>query len=154
MTDPQASSMRRRVIAFGSFDPLHEGHIHFLRQAKALGDFLLVVVAHDSAIRAQKHREPYQSEAERLAAVSALDFVDEAMIGRETADKYHLLGELDFDVVVLGYDQEPSDDVVREQLDARGKHQVQAVRLEPYKPEQYKSTLIRKQDTDTSSSNG
>src|SRR5687768_10413206 len=102
-----------RVIAFGVFDPLHEGHKDFLRQAKELGDHLIVVVAHDSAIRAYKQREPQQTEEERLAAVKTLPFVDEVMLGRKTADRYHLLGEVEFDVVALGYNQKPSDEEVR-----------------------------------------
>ncbi len=126
-----------RVIAFGAFDPLHEGHKDFLRQAKALGDHLTVVVAHDSAIRAHKQREPQQTEAERLAAVKTVPGVDEAMLGRKTADRYHLLGEVEFDVVALGYSQKPSDEEVRAHLNGKGKHHVKIVRLQPYQPDQY-----------------
>ena len=133
----------KRVLVFGSFDPLHEGHKDFFRQAKALGDHLTVVVAHDEALRAHKHRDPYQSAAERLAAAAAVSEVARAMIGNKQANKYTLLSELDFDVVALGYDQAPADAVVREELDKRGKHRVQIVRLKAYKPDTYKSTLLR-----------
>lgn len=120
-----------RVLAFGAFDPLEEGHKDFLRQAKELGDFLIVVVAHDSAIRANKHREPQLSEADRLAAVKSLPYVDEVMLGRKGANRYHLLGEIVFDVLALGYSQEPSDEEVRQELDQRGKRQVKVIRLKP-----------------------
>lgn len=120
-----------RVLAFGAFDPLTEGSTDFLRQAKALGDHLTVVVAHDSAIRAYKGREPEQSQEARRAAVEELSFVDEVQLGRKTADRYHILGEIDFDVLALGYDQKPSDEEVRAQLDAKGKYQVKIVRLRP-----------------------
>lgn len=129
-----------RVIAFGAFDPLHEGHKNFLEQAKALGDHLTVVVAHDSAIRAHKQREPRSSEEERLAAIRELPFVDEAMLGRKTADPYHLLGEVEFDIVALGYNQEPSDEEVREKLDEKGKQYVKIVRLKPYRPDEFPPT--------------
>lgn len=128
-----------RVLAFGAFDPLHEGHKDFLRQAKELGDHLTVVVAHDSAIRAYKQREPKLSEEERLAAVKALSEVDEAMIGRETADRYHLLTELEFDIIALGYNQKPLDEELQTNLNAMGKRQVKIVRLKPFEPEQYPS---------------
>lgn len=124
-----------RVIAFGAFDPLHEGHKDFLRQAKELGDHLMVVVAHDSAIRAHKGREPHSSEEERMSAVRALPFVDEVILGREAVNQYHLLGEIEFNIVALGYNQKPSDEEVREELDQRGKRQVKVVRLKAYHPQ-------------------
>ncbi|MEX1997800.1 MAG: adenylyltransferase/cytidyltransferase family protein [Candidatus Andersenbacteria bacterium] len=124
-----------RVIVFGAFDPLHEGHKDLLRQAKALGDYLIVVVAHDSAIRASKHREPRTSEEQRIAAVKAVTYVDEVMLGRKTANRYHLLGEVEFDILAMGYNQEPTEDEVRKELEQKEKHRVKIVRLQPYKPE-------------------
>lgn len=126
-----------RIIAFGAFDPLHEGHKDFLRQAKELGDHLTVVVAHDSAIRAHKGRDPLSTEEERLEAVQALPEVDEAIMGRKTADPYHLLAEVPFDTIALGYNQKPSDEEVRTALQQRGKYDINIVRLKPYKPEEY-----------------
>lgn len=128
-----------RVLAFGAFDPLEEGHKDFLRQASDLGDHLTVVVAHDSAIRAYKQREPKMSEEERLAAVKAVAVVDEVMLGRKSADRYHVLGEVDFDVLALGYNQKPADEEVQEALNQKGKHQVKIVRLKPFQPDQYPS---------------
>jgi len=101
------------------------------------------VVAHDSALRAHKGREPQESDRERLQKVVAVPVVDRVMVGNKQADKYELLEELDFDVVVLGYDQEPSDAKVREELDKIRKSDVEVVRLKPYEPEVYKSSKIR-----------
>jgi FAD synthetase len=129
-----------RVLAFGAFDPLHEGHKDFLRQAKELGDHLTVVVAHDSAIRANKQREPHHTEEERIAVVQALPGVDRAIVGRKTADRYHVLGEIDFDVLAMGYNQKPSDEEVQAALREKGKYDVKLVRLKPYQPENYPST--------------
>lgn len=133
----------KRVLAFGAFDPLHEGHRDFFRQAKALGDHVLVIVARDSSIRAHKHRDPFVAEEERVAAVAACDGVDEVRLGNKTAHHYTLLSELAFDVLVLGYDQVPSDEVVREELQQRGKRNVAVVRLKPFQPEAYKSSHLR-----------
>ncbi|MBI3251403.1 MAG: FAD synthase [Candidatus Andersenbacteria bacterium] len=131
------------VIAFGAFDPLHPGHEFFLQQAKSFGDYLLVVVARDSSIRAYKQREPYKSEEERLSAVVALPAVNEAILGNKTAHRYELLAELSFDVVALGYDQSPSEEDVRRELDARGKFGVAIVRCPALRPDLYKSTILR-----------
>ena len=46
-----------RVMAVGVFDLLHAGHLHYVEQAKSLGDELIVVVAHDDTVRKQKHEQ-------------------------------------------------------------------------------------------------
>lgn len=135
--------MRSKVIAFGAFDPLHAGHEFWLRQAKALGDRLLVVVARDSSIKRYKGRDPFHGEETRLKVVAALPYVDEVILGNRTVNTYELLSELDFDVVALGYDQQPTVEEVRSELNARGKWGVKIVRLPAWKPEIYKSTLLR-----------
>ncbi len=133
-----------RVLAFGAFDPLHEGHRYFFRRAKKLGDYLLVVVARDSAIREDKGREPFEGEEMRLKRVAASG-VDEVRLGdeRPVNDPYRLLGELEFDVLALGYDQEPSEQKVRQELGRRNKQGVAVVRLPPHRPELYKSSYRR-----------
>lgn len=132
----------KKVLVFGCFDPLHAGHVNFFEQAKALGDHLTVVVAHDSALRAHKRRKPRAPAEERLTRVAEVPAVDRALIGNRQANKYELLSEIDFDVVALGYDQEPSDDKVREELARRKKEWVKVVRLKPYKPERFKSSKL------------
>lgn len=134
-----------KVLAFGTFDPLHEGHVHFFGQAKRHGDYLLVVVARDSAIREIKRREPHRDEETRLAAVQRLDEVDEARLGEDwpASDEFGLLGELDFDVIVLGYDQRPSEQKVTQELAARGKSKVKVVRLDPWQDDEFKSSKFR-----------
>ena len=82
-------------------------------------------------------------EEERLSAVAALPPVDEAILGNKTAHRYELLGELSFDVVALGYDQAPSDEDVRRELNACGKFDVAIVRCPALRPDLYKSTLLR-----------
>ncbi|MEX1112134.1 MAG: adenylyltransferase/cytidyltransferase family protein [Candidatus Andersenbacteria bacterium] len=132
-----------RVLTFGSFDPLHVGHTWLFSQAKKHGDHLTVVVARDSAIRTIKQHEPYQGEPARLAAVQADPFVDEAVLGDAQQDSYTLLQQLPFDVLVVGYDQRPSDPEIKSLLSKVGKSSVRLVRLPPHKPEQYKSSIMR-----------
>lgn len=72
-----------RAIVFtnGVFDLLHAGHVELLRQAKALGDVLVVGVNSDRSARQLKgQRRPITSERERLALVAALDPVDHAIL--------------------------------------------------------------------------
>ena len=124
----------KRVLAFGAFDPINKGHKDFLRQAKRMGDYLIVVVAHESAIRAHKGREAVKTEDQRLAAVKALGIADEVILGRKTANKYHILEELNFDVIALGHTQKPSNEEVRQALDDIGKQRVEIIRCREYTP--------------------
>ncbi|WP_440952200.1 adenylyltransferase/cytidyltransferase family protein [Methanococcoides sp. FTZ1] len=91
-----------RVLATGTFDLLHPGHIFFLSSARAMGDELYVLVARDSMIR---HKEkPIVPELQRLEMVSSLKAVDRAMLGSEK-DIFEPLYEIDPDIIVLGHDQ-------------------------------------------------
>lgn len=72
-----------RTIVFtnGVFDILHAGHVQFLRQARALGDLLVVGVNSDRGARRLKGKgRPINGERDRLALVAALDAVDEAVL--------------------------------------------------------------------------
>jgi D-beta-D-heptose 7-phosphate kinase/D-beta-D-heptose 1-phosphate adenosyltransferase len=78
-----AERLQRRRIVFtnGVFDILHAGHVQFLRQAKALGDVLIVGINSDSSTRRLKgSRRPINSERDRLALVAALDVVDHVLL--------------------------------------------------------------------------
>lgn len=131
------------ALVFGTFDPIHPGHEYVFREAKKLGDRLVVVVARDATIQKEKNREHHMSEQDRVTAVKSLADIDEALLGDESPDSYELLLKLDFTTLVLGYDQRPSDEEVWAILSSIGKPNVAVVRLAAYKPEQYKSSLMR-----------
>lgn len=133
----------KKVLVFGTFDPLHPGHEYLFEEAKKVGDYLVVVVARDATIQQQKNRQHHMSQQERLDAVMKASHVDEVLLGDESPDSYELLKNLYFDTLVLGYDQRPSDEEVEEILRSIGKSEVKIVRLPAHKPEQYKSSLMR-----------
>lgn len=69
------------VFTNGVFDILHAGHVQFLRQAKALGDVLVVAVNSDNSTHRKKgNGRPINSERDRLALVAALDMVDHVVL--------------------------------------------------------------------------
>ncbi len=75
-----------RTIVFtnGVFDILHAGHVHFLREAKALGDVLVVGVNSDSSARRLKGPgRPITSERDRVSLVAAFDVVDHVILFTE-----------------------------------------------------------------------
>ena len=71
-----------RVLATGTFELLHPGHLLYLEEAKKLGDELFVIVGRDITVRKRK-RTPIIPEEQRLQMVSALRVVDKAMLGSE-----------------------------------------------------------------------
>ncbi|HJN70104.1 MAG TPA: adenylyltransferase/cytidyltransferase family protein, partial [Candidatus Thalassarchaeaceae archaeon] len=119
-----------RVMAVGVFDLLHAGHLHYVEQAKALGDELVVVVAHDDTVRKQKH-EPVTNQELRCRMVQGLKPVDTAIIGNPpTMPIYEILETVKPDIIALGYDQKHSLDAIKNGLKENGWEDVEVIRVE------------------------
>lgn len=106
-----------RILATGTFDLLHPGHIYFLTQARALGDELFVIVARDSNVTHKP--KPIVPEEQRLEMVSALGIVDKALLGSEK-DMFEPLKHIRPDIIALGYDQRFNAENLEEELAKRG----------------------------------
>jgi FAD synthetase len=129
------------VMAFGTFDVLHEGHRHFLRAAGKFGR-LVVVVARDKTVNELKGEMPMHGERSRLKAINGLGFVDRAVLGSEGGDKYEIVREIKPDVICLGYDQTYFAGGLEKELEGMG-IKAEIVRLRPYKPHIFKTSIIK-----------
>jgi len=118
-----------KVMATGTFDLLHMGHIFYLREAKKLGDTLVVVVATDSTVRKLKH-DPITPQEIRVNLIKELKMVDEAYLGHED-DIYTIVQEIKPDIIALGFDQIYNDVTIKNELKKR-KLNVKVVRLSKY----------------------
>jgi FAD synthetase len=118
-----------KVMATGTFDILHMGHIYFLKEAKKLGDKLYVIVACDSTVKKLKH-EPVTPEKMRLEIVKELKIVDEAFLGYED-DMYKIVKEIKPDIIALGYDQIYNSENIKRELKKRNLT-VKVLRLPKY----------------------
>lgn len=107
-----------RVMATGVFDILHTGHLHYLKEARKLGDELFVVVATDATVRKQKH-EPITPERMRVELVDALKPVDHALLGSE-GDMFEIVGQIGPDIIALGHDQQFDEAELERKLRERG----------------------------------
>lgn len=132
----------RRVMAFGTFDNFHLGHEAYLKQAKALGLELVVVIARDETVLKIKGRPPEQDEIIRKKMVEASGIPEKVVLGNPD-DKYEVLRKYRPNVIALGYDQfvftyRLSKFLIDEKMDAK------IVRLQSFEPERYKSSLLNK----------
>jgi cytidyltransferase-like protein len=96
----------KRVIVFGIFDGVHEGHRFLFEQAREHGDHLTAVVGRDIFAWDFKHKEPARKEQERLKIVASEPLVDEAVLSDEVPSTYGVVRELRPDAICLGYDQD------------------------------------------------
>ncbi len=132
----------KKVMCFGTFDILHEGHRFYLTESKKLGDYLVVVVARDGTVKEVKKQQPLNSEAARLKNLQQLGIADKVVLGNP-GDKLKVVEDEKPQIICLGYDQSFFTENVRERLRQRGLD-VEVIRLPAYKPEIYKSSLIKK----------
>jgi D-beta-D-heptose 7-phosphate kinase/D-beta-D-heptose 1-phosphate adenosyltransferase len=110
----------RIVFTNGCFDLFHVGHLKILRQAKALGDVLVVGVNSDASVaRIKGEGRPVVNESERVELISALSFVDYVVVFREDTP-LNLIQEVRPDVLVKGEDWKGKSVVGEEMVTARG----------------------------------
>jgi FAD synthetase len=107
----------RHVVAQGTFDLLHPGHVHYLRDARLMGDKLYAIVARQSNVTHKP--DPVISGPQRVEMVSALEPVDHARLGHPE-DIFVPIEEINPDVIALGYDQHHDIDAIESQLADRG----------------------------------
>lgn len=73
--------MKKKVLVGGCFDILHYGHIHFLKEAKKLGDYLVVIIESDKRVKKLKgNTRPFHNQNQRQEILESLSFVDEVII--------------------------------------------------------------------------
>ena len=108
MADREIAGKRKVVLASGTFDLLHFGHVKFLEEAKKAGGEnakLVVIVARDSTVQKRKGTMPVMPEDQRRALVEALKVVDEALLGYEKFDIGRVIEKIKPDIIAVGHDQ-------------------------------------------------
>lgn len=93
-----------RVITYGTYDLLHQGHINLLRRAKALGDYLIVGVTSDSFDRGRGKLNVKNNVLERVEAVKATGYADEVIIEDYLGQKIDDIQKYDVDIFAIGSD--------------------------------------------------
>lgn len=107
----------KRVVATGTFDIIHPGHLYYLEQSKKLGDELYVIVARDANVKHKPH--PIIPQEQRRRIVAALRCVDHAILGDKT-DMFHPIEDIRPEVITIGFNQHFDEEKLRQQLTSRG----------------------------------
>lgn len=126
-----------KVMGFGTFDGIHPGHLDFFRQLRELGDKVYVVVARDQTVERIKCKPPKRKERDRFRIIRESKLIDQVLMGHKD-NFYQCIIDHQPDVIGLGYDQKADIASLKQHFP-----HIEIVRLKPFKPEQYKSSLLK-----------
>jgi len=134
---------KTRIMVFGTFDGLHEGHRNFFKQARKLAkkSFLIVSIARDENVIKIKGKRPELKEKKRMALVKKYKVVDKVILSGIRNHLPHIIGE-NPDIIALGYDQKVYVKNLKKDLKNKG-ISVKIVRLRAYKKNIFKNRLIK-----------
>lgn len=111
---------KRVVFTNGCFDLLHPGHVHYLKQARGLGDALIVALNSDRSVRELKGPlRPILNENERAQVMAALGCVDYVTIFDEPTPR-EIIETLLPDILVKGGDWGVDRIIGRNEVEASG----------------------------------
>jgi FAD synthetase len=124
MAEKEEKKMKRKVVlASGTFDLLHMGHVKYLEEAKKAGGEnaeLIVIVARDKTVEKRKGAKPVVPEDHRRALVEALKVVDEAILGFEDFSMDKVIERIKPDIIAVGHDQDKIAQQVQEVITRKG----------------------------------
>ena len=104
----------KKVITYGTYDLLHQGHINLLRRAKELGDYLIVGVTSDSFDHGRGKLNVRNNVLERVEAVKATGYADEVIIEDYVGQKIDDIQKYNVDIFAIGSDWEGKFDYLKE----------------------------------------
>ena len=104
----------KKVITYGTYDLLHQGHVNLLKRAKELGDYLIVGVTNDSFDRERGKLNVRNNVLERVDAVRDTGLADQIIIEDYIGQKIDDIQKYDVDVFAIGSDWEGKFDYLKE----------------------------------------
>ncbi len=142
---PKSKLTPKTVMMFGTFDMIHEGHVNLFAQARKLAGkegLVIVSIARDVNVKRIKGRTPRNNEKQRQKLVKSSRLVDKVILGA-LKNYFARIKTLQPDVIALGYDQTAYVDKLKTDLKL-AKMSTKVVRLKPYQPKKFKTSLLLK----------
>jgi len=115
-----------RVMASGTFDLIHPGHLYYLRESKKLGNELIVVIARKSNLQ----KKPIIPGSQRRKVIEGLKPVDQAVLGDEL-DIFKTIEKIQPDIISIGPDQHWNISQLDKQLKQHG-FNIKLTKIENY----------------------
>ena len=107
----------KKVITYGTYDLLHEGHIRLLKREKDLGDYLIVGITSDDFDKTRGKINVQQPLMERLEAVRETGLADKIIVEEYIGQKIDDIKRYDVDIFTVGSDWEGQFDYLKEYFD-------------------------------------
>ena len=104
----------KKVITYGTYDLLHQGHINLLKRAKEMGDYLIVGVTNDNFDRERGKLNVRNNVLERVESVKATGLADQIIIEDYVGQKIDDIQKYDVDIFAIGSDWEGKFDYLKE----------------------------------------
>jgi len=147
VNEKEGKKKRKIVLATGTFDLLHLGHVKYLEEAKRAGGRnaeLIVIVARDSTVEKRRGTKPIVPENQRRALVDSLKVVDDAVLGYEDFDIEKVIQKIKPDVIALGYDRSDIQQAVRDYV-KENRLVIKVVKISKFENEELNSSSKIKQ---------
>lgn len=137
-----SSTPKALIMGFGTFDGLHPGHLFYIGELRKQAKKLIIVIARDQNVKRFKGRLPYFNENTRMENVKKLDLADEVVLG-SLEDFYEVIRTYQPNVLGFGYDQNVDEKKLKTIFP-----EVEILRIDSYYPEKYKSSLLKKSNSE------
>jgi len=110
----------KKVLVFGTFDLLHEGHVSFLEQASRMGDMLIASVSRDAFVKNWKGKTPLNPEGARLRRLLDSGLVSRACLSDQKPGTYEIIRRVKPELICLGYDQDELKEDLKAWMEEQG----------------------------------
>lgn len=134
----------KKILIFGVFDGIHEGHLFLINEAKKNGGSLVAIVTRDSMVEKMKDKLPKYNEVERINALLEIPEIDRVLLGDVDMGTYNVLKEVAPDIVFLGYDQSNLMNDLNLKIKEGYLNNIEILQGSPHKADTHHSSILNK----------